>query len=118
MELLEAVIDMPIERNPKLPQTFRVGVNGRSAVTAYKVIDSNEKYTLLELRPETGRTHQLRVHLTHLKRPIVGDTLYGGLVADRLYLHAQELELTLPSRERKVFTVPIPIEFRQFMKSV
>jgi len=118
MELPEAIIDMPIERNPKLPQTFRVGVNGRSAVTAYKVIESHDKYTLLELRPETGRTHQLRVHLTHLKRPIVGDTLYGGLVADRLYLHAQELELTLPSRERKVFTVPIPTEFRQLMKSV
>lgn len=113
----EAIIDMPIERNPKQPQTFRVGANGRPSITAYKVLDSNSSYTLLRLNPETGRTHQLRVHLTHLKQPIVGDTLYGGQMADRLFLHAQQLELTLPNRERKVFTAPLPAEFTQIMKN-
>jgi 23S rRNA pseudouridine1911/1915/1917 synthase len=58
----QAVIDMPIERNPKRPQTFRVGINGRSAVTAYSTVDSNDSYSMLCLKPETGRTHQLRVH--------------------------------------------------------
>lgn len=107
----EAVIDMPIERNPKKPQTFRVGANGKPAVTHYQVLGSDGTYSLVELKPETGRTHQLRVHLAHFKHPIVGDTLYDGEPADRLYLHAHRLELTLPNRERKVFVSPIPKSF-------
>lgn len=115
MDPPEAIIDMPIERNPSKPQTFRVGSNGRPAVTAYSVLRTAGDYSLLSLRPETGRTHQLRVHMTHLKHPIVGDILYGGLVAERLYLHAFELELTLPNRERKIFSVPLPTEFAEFL---
>lgn len=113
----EAIIDMPIERNPKQPQTFRVGVNGRSAVTAYSTFESNNTYCMLRLMPETGRTHQLRVHLKYFKHPIIGDTLYGGQPAARLYLHASELELTLPSRAREVFNAPLPLEFETFMQS-
>lgn len=113
----EAVIDMPIERNPKKPQTFRVGNNGKSALTAYKVLKAGAKYSLLELKPTTGRTHQLRVHLEQLGHPIVGDTLYGGEVADRLYLHANSLEITLPNRERKTFTVPVPPGFEELATS-
>lgn len=112
----EAIIDMPIERNPKRPQTFRVGSNGKASITAYKTLKQSQNYTWLELKPETGRTHQLRVHLQQLGHPIVGDELYGGPAADRLYLHSQELELTLPSRERKVFTVPVPGSFKDLMK--
>jgi 23S rRNA pseudouridine1911/1915/1917 synthase len=112
----EAVIDMPIERNPKKPQTFRVGSNGKPAMTAYKTIASNGVYTLLELKPTTGRTHQLRVHLAHLGHPILGDALYGGKESDRMYLHAEELELTLPNRERKTFKVPIPAVFKERLK--
>lgn len=108
-----AIIDMPIERNPKAPQTFRVGSNGKSAITEYTVVAHNDKESLVELRPQTGRTHQLRVHMHHLGHPIVGDTFYGGQDADRLYLHAHSLELTLPSRVRKVFTVPIPDGFAE-----
>ena len=111
-----AVIDMPIERNPKKPQTFRVGSNGKSAVTEYKVIAHNEQYSLVELSPLTGRTHQLRVHLENLGHPIVGDTFYGGPAADRLYLHAKSLEITIPSRERKVFTVAVPSDFKALVK--
>ena len=106
-----AIIDLPIERNPKAPQTFRVGSNGKSATTEYVVLASSDTESLVELRPQTGRTHQLRVHMQYLKTPIVGDPLYDGAPADRLYLHAESLELTLPSRQRKVFTVPKPPEF-------
>lgn len=112
-----ALIDMPIERNPKKPQTFRVGSNGKTAQTEYEVLQTNGKYSLLELKPTTGRTHQLRVHLHHIGHPIVGDTLYEGKVADRMYLHAQRLELTLPNRKRQSFDAPLPDEFNRLMTS-
>jgi 23S rRNA pseudouridine1911/1915/1917 synthase len=112
----EAIIDMPIERNPRKPQTFRVGANGKSAITAYKVLKSDGRHSLLELRPTTGRTHQLRVHLQQLGHPIVGDTLYGGKSADRLFLHATSLELTLLNKERKTFEVPPPRIFTEMVK--
>jgi 23S rRNA pseudouridine1911/1915/1917 synthase len=110
----EAIIDMPVERNPRAPATFRVGVQGKPAVTHYKTVAANGRYSLLELKPETGRTHQLRVHLAHQGHPIVGDSLYGGEPADRLYLHAKQLEITIPKdHERKVFTVPVPPAFQE-----
>jgi 23S rRNA pseudouridine1911/1915/1917 synthase len=108
----EAVIDMPIERNPKAPATFRVGPNGKPSQTKYTVIESRENHDLVRLEPTTGRTHQLRVHLTHQKHPIVGDTFYDGEPADRLYLHALSLELTVPGGERKTFTAPLPDTFK------
>ncbi len=113
----EAIIDMPIERNPKKPQTFRVGNNGKPAVTAYKVVKTDGTRSLLELKPTTGRTHQLRVHLAQLGHPIIGDTFYGGKPADRLFLHAHSLEITLPNRERKTFEVPVPPEFEELLES-
>jgi 23S rRNA pseudouridine1911/1915/1917 synthase len=111
----QAVIDMPIERNPKKPQTFRVGSGGKVATTAYEVLKTTEHYSLVELKPFTGRTHQLRVHLEELGHPIVGDVLYGGQEAERLFLHARELEITIPSRERKVFETPVPASFQEFL---
>ncbi|MGC1177117.1 MAG: RluA family pseudouridine synthase [Candidatus Saccharimonadales bacterium] len=111
----QAIIDMPIERNPRKPQTFRVGSNGKSAMTEYRVLRTDGALSLVELKPTTGRTHQLRVHLQHLGHPIVGDTLYGGQTAKRLFLHAQSLEITLPSKERKTFTVPAPKEFQELL---
>ncbi len=107
-----AVIDLPVQRNPKRPQTFRVDANGKSAQTEYWVRGQNGRYELVELRPKTGRTHQLRVHLSELGHPIVGDPLYGGEPADRLYLHAEQLEITLPNRDRRTFTAPLPRAFR------
>jgi 23S rRNA pseudouridine1911/1915/1917 synthase len=111
----QAVIDMPIERNPKKPQTFRTGVNGKPALTEYRVIASAGAYSELELKPQTGRTHQLRVHLKQLGHPIVGDVLYGGEAADRLYLHALSLEITLPYTQRMTFEAPLPDEFKRFL---
>lgn len=108
-----AIIDMAIERNPKKPQTFRVGSNGKTAQTAYRTLENNGVCSLVELKPTTGRTHQLRVHLAHQGHPIIGDAFYNGEPADRLYLHAHQLELTLPSRERKVFTSPVPDTFTE-----
>lgn len=108
----EAKIELPIGRNPSAPSTFRVDAKGKSATTTYKVLDSNEAQSLVELRPFTGRTHQLRVHMQYLGIPITGDRVYGKKVADRLYLHAHELEITIPQGERKVFTAPVPQEFK------
>jgi 23S rRNA pseudouridine1911/1915/1917 synthase len=109
----EAMIDMPIERNPKAPATFRVGPRGKSATTHYQVLEEGIHNSLVELKPETGRTHQLRVHLAQIGHPIIGDPLYGqGQHGDRLFLHAQSLEITVPNRERKTFTAPTPPEFK------
>ncbi len=116
MNPIEAVIDMPIERNPKAPATFRVGNQGKSAITVYRTIaeSTDGRYSLVELKPETGRTHQLRVHLAHQGHPIVGDVLYGGESSGRMFLHAHALECTLPvTHERKVFSVPTPPSFRE-----
>lgn len=113
----EAVIDMPIERNPKKPQTFRVGSQGKPARTQYKVLKIGDRLSLLEMRPTTGRTHQLRVHLQHLGHPILGDTLYGGQPAERLFLHAAELEITLPNKQRKTFQSSVPPEFEEVVST-
>lgn len=113
----EAIIDMPIERNPKKPQTFRVGAQGKSATTAYKIIKSTDTHSLLELTPRTGRTHQLRVHLAHLKHPIVGDKLYDGESADRLLLHAFSLTILLPNGNEKTFTSAMPAEFKALLET-
>jgi 23S rRNA pseudouridine1911/1915/1917 synthase len=113
----EALIDLPIGRNPKSPSQFRVDPNGKSAQTVYKVLASNDKYSLVELKPLTGRTHQLRVHMAHLGTPIHGDRVYGKQ-ADRLYLHAAELEITIPGGLRKTFTTPVPLEFAALTEQV
>ncbi len=111
----QAVIDMPIERNPKAPSTFRVGSNGKTAQTQYKVTESSDKYDLVQLEPKTGRTHQLRVHMQQQKHPIVGDTLYGGETHDRLMLHALQIKIKLPNGKATLFSAPIPNDFGEMM---
>ncbi len=110
-KLDEAKIDLPIARDLKRPTTFRVDPNGKASETYYKVIKSDGRHTLVELKPVTGRTHQLRVHMKYLGCPMLGDPLYGEEKADRLYLHAGQLEITLPSGERRTFVAKIPEEF-------
>lgn len=116
----EAKLDLPIERNPKKPSTFRVGAKGKSAVTSYKVVASNGKYSVVELKPVTGRTHQLRVHLAYIGCPIVGDMVYGGSKSpiDRLCLHAASLEITIPTSQRKTFSADPPEDMLKLMHEV
>lgn len=106
----KALIDLPIGRDPKRPSQFRVDPNGKSAQTYYEVEQANNANALVKLQPRTGRTHQLRVHLKYIDAPIKGDKLYGK-PADRLYLHAHQLQITLPSGENHIFTAAVPQEF-------
>ena len=85
--------------------------NGKPAETFYKVLRTDGAHSLVELKPTTGRTHQLRVHMKYLGHPILGDPVYGEEKADRLYLHAGALEITLPGGVRKTFEVPMPESF-------
>lgn len=117
MEPEEAIIDVPIDRNPKAPSSFRADPKGKTAQSHYIVQLRGKNHDELLLRPQTGRTHQLRVHLSHVGHPIVGDQLYGGEQAERLLLHAFQLEITLPGGERKTFEAPIPPEFRSAAES-
>ena len=107
---------------------------GREAITHYTVqerIDSNYgKFTLLEVRIDTGRTHQIRVHLASLRHPVVGDTLYGapreisakngaGISLPRNFLHAAALQLQHPrSGEAMSFAGPLPQELQGFLERV
>lgn len=116
-KLDKALIDLPIGRTPSAPSTFRVDSKGKPALTAYEVLASNGKQSLLELRPKTGRTHQLRVHMQYIKTPIAGDRVYGNQkTAPRMCLHAQSLEITIPTSDRKVFTAPVPKEFKEMVQ--
>lgn len=105
-----ARIELPIGRSPKAPSTFRVDPGGKSATTRYEVIAEHDNKSLVKLMPLTGRTHQLRVHMQYLAAPILGDRVYGT-AADRLYLHAYQLNIVLPNGQDKTFTAPIPAEF-------
>lgn len=107
-----AVIDLPIGRNPSAPSTFRVDAKGKSAETSYEVLAESDKTSLIRLKPRTGRTHQLRVHMQYIGTPIVGDRVYGK-ESDRLYLHAYQLEITIPKGDRQVFTAELPEDFRR-----
>ncbi len=113
----EARVELPIGRNPSSPSTFRVDSKGKSATTSYRVLAEKDGKTLVELRPLTGRTHQLRVHMQYLGAPIYGDRVYGK-AADRLYLHAQQLEVTIPQGERKVFSAETPEAFKDLFPDV
>lgn len=113
-----AIISVPLTRNLKHPTTFIADANGREAITEYKVIGSNEHYSLVELKPRTGRTHQLRIHMAHIGTPILGDKVYNpkSPKADRMYLHAASLEITIPDGKRVTFTAPLPESFRDAVK--
>lgn len=107
----EAMIDMAIARNPRNPKTFRVDPNGKPSRTHYKVARFDGQHSLIQLQPETGRTHQLRVHLSHQGHPIVGDVFYGGEEFERLLLHAHKIEITLPNKTKREFVAEIPALF-------
>lgn len=117
-KLAAAKIDLPIGRNPSAPSTFRIDPNGKPAQTTYRVLAVADTKALIELKPSTGRTHQLRVHMAYLNAPILGDRVYSKPNVNRLMLHAHKLEITLPSGERKTFKAAVPEEFQQLFPRV
>jgi 23S rRNA pseudouridine1911/1915/1917 synthase len=110
----------PIERDPlrRLRMTTKTGV-GRSALTEYRVRERFEKYTLLEVRIHTGRTHQIRVHLASVGHPVAGDRLYGGQAAARIFLHAWRIAFTSPATgERVMVEAPLPDDLEEWIASL
>ena len=103
------IISESIMRNPKIGNKFVVGEGGRPAITEWQVTKKYKDFSLLEVRPLTGRTHQIRVHLKYLGHPVVSDYLYGGKQykedikwCPRLFLHAKHLEFTHPGTGKRV----------------
>jgi 23S rRNA pseudouridine1911/1915/1917 synthase len=127
-------INKAIGRSPSDPRKRLAGGNAkghmREAVTDWECIGSGryqeEHFSYMKLLPKTGRTHQLRVHLKAICRPIVGDTLYAesemgrsnNLQLERMALHAHRLQLVLPDGEDGAFIVPIPPEIEQAVDSL
>jgi len=115
----ETTINAPIAPDPLLPGRFRVGAGGKKAATRLRLVAHGEGVFLVEVRPLTGRTHQLRVHLQSIGCPIVGDTLYGSQTeAPRPMLHAFGLSLPHPKGGQKLqLTAPVPLDFLAFCRS-
>lgn len=120
VEFDEDVIEAPIGRHPLKRKNMAVSFtqNTKYAKTFYKTLKRSRDFTLLELKPFTGRTHQLRVHLAYLGHPILGDAKYGNKDSFlRLALHAQEIGFIHPSTGKPMhFTSKIPLEFQDFVK--
>ncbi|NUS60009.1 MAG: 23S rRNA pseudouridine(1911/1915/1917) synthase RluD [Lysobacter sp.] len=125
----------PIDRHPRDRIRMAVREDGKDAVTHYRLRERFRAHTALECRLETGRTHQIRVHMAHLKHPIVGDPLYGGPLKlprgatpelvealrgfKRQALHAETLEFAHPiSGEPIRCTAPVPADLRQLMDTL
>jgi len=128
-------VDTPIGRDPRNRVRMAVLAQGRRAVTHYRVIERFAHHSHLRVRLETGRTHQIRVHMAHIRHPIVGDTLYGGSVQrgtllsealgqrlrafPRQALHACELALHHPEDgSERVFQSPLPADIRGLLAAL
>jgi 23S rRNA pseudouridine1911/1915/1917 synthase len=131
----EGEINAPIDRLPWNKELFGIVPNGKPSQTLYKVLATYEKktkkgreyYQLVACYPKTGRTHQIRVHLKYLNRPIVGDYLYAGRKTarddrtwvPRVMLHAYEIECTHPTlAESCVITAPLPEDMQEVIKKL
>ena len=127
------VIDEPIGRHPKIRTKQAVSKNGKEAITRISLKESYQLYSLLEVNLETGRTHQIRVHLAHVGFPIIGDPVYGGrkrfsagssekimkIISEfkRQALHAHNLGLIHPKSSCEMsFRAPIPRDFTDLIK--
>jgi 23S rRNA pseudouridine1911/1915/1917 synthase len=117
----EGIIDAPIARDPRNRQRMAVVDNGRASVTAYKLIERFDGTSLVEARPKTGRTHQIRVHLAAIGHPIIGDRFYGKpsqLVA-RQFLHARRIVFAHPrTGERVEYEAPLPADLQNALREV
>lgn len=120
----EGTIDAPIGRDPKnrLKQAV-TEQNSKRAMTHWRVLERFGKYTLIEARLETGRTHQIRVHMAYIKHPLVGDAVYGSakqsLTSDGQLLHAEVLGFIHPtSGQYMEFEKPVPQEFDAVLRKL
>lgn len=133
LEPAEGRIDITVGRLPWRRDRFGVLPGGRESVTEYKAIGSykleisNEIFTLVELSPKTGRTHQIRIHMKFLTHPIVSDEFYAGRKTakrdrtwcPRLFLHASEIEFMHPSSDKKVnFEARLPHDLEKALASL
>ncbi len=131
----EGEINFPIKRSPRgykmmaLPQTVKgeANVEGRKAITEFSVIKRYLNYTLLKLKIKTGRTHQIRVHLSAYGHPVVGDDLYGSkktkeknkkLKLERIFLVADELSFIDLYGEKKEYKIKMPSELKILLKKI
>jgi 23S rRNA pseudouridine1911/1915/1917 synthase len=115
------LIDEPVGRDTRARTRMAVTRRGKEARTRYRVVERFEKHALVECQLETGRTHQIRVHLQHLKHPVVGDPVYNrgarqGISFPRQALHAAELELLHPrtGKPRK-WKAPLPADMKKLL---
>ncbi len=112
-------MDYPIARDPKSIICRRVSPEGQRAVTYYETLSVSDAMSLLRLRLETGRTHQIRVHLSHLGHPLLGDDLYGGsrTLIGRQALHAFRLSFLHPVTKKNISAVAdIPEDMRSLLE--
>ncbi len=115
------IIEAPIGRDPRNRKRMAVVAEGRQARTEYNVVKYIGNYTLLEVSTETGRTHQIRVHLSAIGYPVMGDTTYGVKSAylSRQFIHACRLGFHLPSNGEYVeFTSELPHDLEQALKDI
>ena len=119
----EATIDMPIGRSCSDRKKMAVDKNGRNAVTHIKVLKRYDKYTILEINIETGRTHQIRVHLSHIGYPIIGDYIYSngknefGVIGQCLHAKCLEFKHPVTGKEMKL-EAPLPDYFEDILKKL
>ena len=119
----EATINMPIARSTKDRKKMAVQKNGKEAVTHFTVLERFEKYTLLKIKIDTGRTHQIRVHLSEIGYPIVGDYVYSNgknpfNVVGQM-LHAQSIEFKHPTTGKIMkIEAPLPEYFEEIIKKL
>ena len=110
----------PIARDPvrRIRMTTKLGT-GRSALTEYRVLRRFEKFTYLEVRIGTGRTHQIRVHLSSIGHPVAGDKVYGAPVAERIFLHAWRIAFTSPTSDQRVMVeAPLPEDLAGWLSTL
>lgn len=119
----KGIIDRPLKRSRTNPNKRVVDVEGRRAVTEYELIASYDRVSLLKLKLDTGRTHQIRAHMEYMGNPVVGDWLYGGknrlYKADGQFLHCRKLRFSHPVTNRNMtFFAPLPDKFLREIKKL
>jgi len=114
------IIDAPIGRHPVHRKEMAVLSDGREAISEVQLAASNDCFSLALVRPKTGRTHQIRVHLKHVGCPVIGDTIYGRSGdTDRLLLHAYQLEVPHPvTGDPLRLLAPIPPDVKSWMRKL